>query len=351
MYKKVFKRANVKKFVVRNKKQIIFALFALIYSFFDNNTEVYKSVAPVVVAEGVKAAKTGAEAIKAAKAAKEAGETAKMVKEGAKAAKEINTAAQTAKMARDEIKNEEDTGEKMKKAATTGAALNMALRNESTSTSSSSMPVVNKNKSKNVNPNPEAFSHQSSLDSGVEIPKKRRGLFATIGGLTDNKESKGEVEEEISFTEDKNVVQKVGIVPKIGCLIALPIIFIMAIPMIIVGGAMPVSNVMSEAECLIGDNDCEEETASYITKFRNFVKYGSFASNSEVLSKKVTETYEKIYDEYDFIIDMPLLIATITVDLDSSKKVEDEDKILVSEDMMERLKYIEDLAKMQMVEG
>ena len=70
----------------------------------------------------------------------------------------------------------------------------------------------------------------------------------------------------------KNVVQKVGIVPKIGCLIALPIIFIMAIPMIIVGGAMPVSNVMSEAECLIGDNDCEEETASYITKFRNFVK-------------------------------------------------------------------------------
>lgn len=355
----MFKRA-IKKFVNRNKKQIIFALFALIYSFFDNNTEVYKSVAPVVVAEGVKAAKAGVEAAKAAKAAKEAGETAKMIKEGAKAAKELNTAREVAKTARDEIKNEEDTGEKLKKGISTGMALNSALKNDSAS-KSSFMNVTNKNNmyntSKNTNPNPEAFSHQSSLGSEIGKPKERRGILSSIGGLFNSVgdgNSKNNVTEESTITEDVDVIKKVNPAVKIGCLVLLPFAFILSIPMILVGGSLPISNVVSKISCTsIDGTECkEEDSTAFLDKLKNLFKYGSFSSNSEIISKKVTETYRKIYNDYDFIIDMPLLISTITVDLDPSSTYEDDSgEIQVTEEMMNRLKYVEDLALLQMVEG
>ncbi len=203
---------------------------------------------------------------------------------------------------------------------------------------------------KNTNPNPEAFSHKSSLDSEIDKPSGRRGILGSAGELF-NRGGKGDVSEEITITGDEDVVKKINPVTKIGCLLLLPLAFILSIPVFIVGGAMPVSDTMTETECLIENNNCEEEEVSFLTKFRNLIKYGSFASNSDVISKKVKDEYEKIYNEYEFIIDMPLLIATITVDLDSSEMIEQEDKVLVSEDVMKRLEYIDELAMMQMVEG
>ena len=356
----MFKRAKIIKFVDLHKKQIIFALFAFIYCFFDKS-EVYKSVAPVVVAEGVKTAKVGLEAAKAAKAAKAAGDTATMVKEGAKAAHNINTAVQTAKDVKEELKDDDN---KVKNSVMTTAGIAQGykdIKENSKIVSKVNTSNRNNNMPRNTNPNPEAFTHQDTIDSGID--NKNKGI---LGGLlgnikNNNKNDKSnninnndEDEGNVVLIEDTNIIKQVNPKITIGCILVLPLVLLIFLITLLVGGGLSTKNVMDTLDCDITNSEnCErDESGSLINKFKNLFKYGSFGSNSEVISDKVSEVYEKIYDEYNFSIDMPLLISTLTVDLTSdASNIDKNGSIEVSDEMMNRLKYVEELAEMQMVEG
>lgn len=351
----MFKRANIIKFVKDNKKQIMFALFAL-YCIFDKN-EVYKSVAPVVVVEGVKAAK----AVKAAKTAKDI-ETATKIASTAKNIDNTKNAVNTAKKL-DDAKN---TVQNLKSGNDKRDLLkNNNLDKLNRFNKSDSVVTKNINPSgkidingiqKNTNPTKDPVIHDSFIDNSEEENlhrKNLRGLFNDFtSNLRDNRSNKFEEEGENDTTivGDTNIIKSVNPFIKIGCIILLPIIFIMSIPIIIVGGGISTKSVMEHVDCNITNSEnCEQdESGSFINKFKNFFKYGSFGTNSEVIANKVSDIYEKIYNEYDFAIDMPLLISTLIVDLDSDDRGLNTE---VNDEMLNRLEYIEDLALMQIVNG
>lgn len=339
------KRAKIIKFVNSNKKQIIFALFALIYLFFDNNSEVYKSVAPVVVAEGVKAAKVGADAIKAAKAAKAAGDTAKMVKEGAKAASNINTAVQSAKVAKDEIKNSDSKGEKAKNTALTAGGLALGakeaglVKNSSFNIPRHTNNIPTKSNDSNISP-----PHTSDLES---TPKNL--TFAPIP--TENK-SKTEANDDVIGTlneDDINVVKKVNPITMFIVTIVILLFFTMTIPLLLITGGIPTTNIMKGINCQIStDKDCKiEDNATFLEKLKNLLRYGSFASNNQVLIDKVEDIYNSIYNKYEVKINIPLLISSLMADLTTEELTKTSSNNGISDEILKRVKYAEELAMMQ----
>lgn len=334
------KRAKIIKFVNSNKKQIIFALFALIYLFFDNNSEVYKSVAPVVVAEGVKAAKVGVDAMKAAKTAKAAGDTAKMVKEGAKAASNINTAVQTAKTAKDEIKNSNSSGQKVKNTAMTAGGIALGAKDSGLSMK---IPRHTNNIPKTTNSiTPE--SQQSNISN---TPKNLS--FAPIPKENNSNAETDDTVEGILNEDDTNVVKKNNPVTIFIITIVIILLFTITVPLLLITGGVPTTNIMKGINCQISsDKDCKvEDNATFLEKLKNLLKYGSFASNNQVLINKVEDIYNRIYNKYEVKINIPLLISSLMADLTTEELTKSSSNNGISDEILKRVKYADELAMMQ----
>lgn len=351
------KRAKIIKFVSLNKKQIIFALFALLY-FLDNNNlnEVYKSAAPAVAAiaaKGVEAAK----ALKAAKTAKEAGETAKAVKEAATAAKNINEAAGTAKQIHDAKKREQDP-ETLEDAKKENRRQNRRML-VNVATSALNIPR-NNNIPRNTNPNPNAITprseNNSSNDSLSNENSPLKNIFKgnKLKNLFNGDNANANVEESINMESASNIIPKVGFLGKIGCGLILLFAIILLIPAMLFS---EISNTFTATTFLnnVVDNDTQEEVNFFKTlseKFENALKYHYFASNKETFNKKINDTYEKIYKTYGVPLDIPLLLSTLLTDYDSLiPEIDENNQTVISKETMRKLEYVEDLAKLQIDEG
>lgn len=357
------KRAKIIKFVNSNKKQIIFALFALLY-FLDNNKldNAYRCAAPAIAAVAAKA-KAAASAAKAAKAAKQAGDTAKAVKEVATAAKNANEAAGAVKQARDAKKaqsnpqSEEDLNKERKKAnrrllanaaltAATGAgALPLAKKVKD----KIDLPRKNQNGPRNTNPNPNAFSNKDNSLSTPNEESSSKG-FGGLKNLFKRGKSSGEDKASIGMDNVSSTV-KLGLGSKIGCIVIVALVsLILMVPIIFIS---LISNTFTASNSLNGIVEVEnEEDTGYFSKlaekFSNYFKYNYFATNSETFANTIEDAYEKAYKEYGVPIDVPLLLSTLLTTTDSLvPEVDEYNQQVINKETMNRLAYVDDLIELQ----
>lgn len=349
------KRAKIIKFVNSNRQQIIFALFALLYIFDNRVDNVYASAAPAVAAAAAKAAK----AVKAAKTAKQGGETAKAAKEVATAAKHANEAIGAAKQAHDakNIQTDDDARKAQRKAnrrmlanaALTAATGMGGLGLASKANDKINLPNKNQNIPRNTNPNPEAFSNKKNDNFSEETSSIKgrgglRNLFrgGNVGGKSDS----------VGMDNASEVVSNGGGFAKIGCFFGLGFVLILLIPVIIFS---EISNTFTAANYL-NDIAVEEENTNIFNnlfeKFNNYFKFHYFASNKDTFYSKINEAYEEAYQKYGIPIDIPLLSATLLVDLDSLiPETDDTNQMVINKKTMNRLNYVNDLVELQINEG
>lgn len=347
---------DILQFIYSKRKQILFALFAIICSIIDKDIGVLKCAAPAVVAaaaagSGSAAGAAGtAGAVGAASTSATAGATTTAGAVGS--TNGISSVANNA--AKDAVK--------------TGVKKSVPAENKNIN--------PNSNVPKNTNPkgthsntlsSPSVSSEFSkpsaSMNEGTDKAVKKEAAKSDISKdkslskrnmmspLSDNDY---EDEEEVSLDSASKEIIKDSTALKVGCILLLifgPILFI---PLLILTIINPTSSVMSQIDCSIYDGvNCvqSDDSGSFVNKLKNLFTFGSFANNSEVVIEKITEVQEKIKDEEDFTINLPLLSSTLFSDSEYSKtELNENNEPTITDKMLERLEYVEDLARMQMIE-
>ena len=398
------KRAKIIKFVKRNKKQIIFALFAFIYFVINKNPNVLICVAPLMSnipddpereqkkqEEKQATEKVGATAARAAAdyftgGAYEKVRNAPVVGAVAKGAeKVVGKAANVANVAT--LGAFGKASKKLDDSGLIDAADKAIGIAGSKGSSAEGVP-------KNTNPNPNAMTSQTTMSKPPEsVPKNEGaadGLSKPKSDIPNNKgllpsEKSGEAKTDDNSDKSnkktkKNLLptensksgeaktdfiieneasdrymKKFSVVGAIGCIGILFSAFIIFFPAILLAGGLMTKNTMTGLECVLYDSeDCEkDESGSFFSKTWNYIKYGTFGSNSEVTAEKLKDIYEKIEKKYDFKISIPLLSSSLFYEATDTLEYDENGEPTVTEDgkMIKRLKYAEDLALLQIIEG
>lgn len=353
-------------FIYSKRKQILFALFAFICNLLDNNSDVLMCAAPAVVAGAAAAASgTGAAAGgAAATGAATAAGTGAATSGSAAAAGTASTAGTTG--------------------ASAGAVSNAANVSSGATTASNaanmpntgSMNVRNTDVPKNTNPKGTHSNTLSSNSVSSEINKPAEGFTdATDKGVKKDasmsdvdKETKNskknrmspditsseedEEENQIDLENASRELTKDSSGMVVGCVFTSIFLFVFSIPILVLLLINPTSSVMSQIDCSVYDgiNCVEDDSGNFGNKLKNLFMFGSFSSNSEVVTKTITDVHEKLLEE-GFTVNLPLLSSSLFSDSEYSKsEVNEENEFSITDEMLERLEYVEDLARMQMIE-
>ena len=345
--------------IIKEKRQIIFALFAftfyIIYYFQTKDEIILKSAVPAAVVAAAKVA--GKAALAGAKT-------------GA-----IKGAAQGAMN-----KNEDESRLKsMAKGAASGAAKG-AVSGANGSLSDSAKSTLNANKNINnnsasnsssrvdnskSNSNESAVSNKKNNDSNksdVDKDKTSNSNDKDNSKTNKNKDNKlpneNEEDNDEEYEEDnvddkktnssKN--KKKGLL--IGCITILfiPLLFIPILLTIIIS---PLTKIFSGFDC---ENSAsiicaDKDNISFWEKSKNFFQYGSFNSTDNVIKDELDSVYDKYYDKYNVKIDIPLLLSSLLVDAtEYDDQVVDEEsgtKFDINDVLKKRIQYMDELAKLQ----
>lgn len=350
-------------FIYSKRKQILFALFAFICVILDNNSDVLMCAAPAVVA-GAAAAASGTGAA-AGGAAAVGGGTAAAAGGGTAAAASGGTAAASTGASAGVVSNAANVSNGV---TTASNAANM--QNNAT------MNVRNTDVPKNTNPKGTHSNTLSSNSVSSELNKPTEGFSEATDKSVKKDASMSETQKETKNSkknrmmpdinsEEDDEENQVGLDSAskeltkdssgmlLGCVFGSMFLFVFSIPILILLLINPTSSVMSQIDCSIYDgiNCVEDDSGNFGNKLKNLFLFGSFASNSEIVIDKITEVYDKIFEEDDFAINLPLLSSSLFSDSEYSKiELNEKKEFTISDKMLERLEYVEDLARMQMIE-
>lgn len=313
------KNIDLYKKIWSKRKQIVFALFAFFCYFIDSkiSSNIIKAAAPAVVAG---AAKT-AEAAKAAKTAKTAADTAK-------AAKAASNTANAAK--------------------NVGNASN-ALNQRNANVLNRSVPK-NTNPSTNMSANKNFTTSNAPSDPAKSVSSTKKGFLKSF---TPSEISEEEGEEE-TFISDKASSTALKVLPAIGIFgVLFGFIFLaFLVPLLALGVINASNSTLSQIDCSKQQGDvCNTEDSSnnFFSKIKNLFKYGTYGSNSEIIIKEFNDSYDKIKEEYDFEISLPLLSSTLFSDSEYIKTNVEDGKIVITDEMLDRSTHIYDTALLQII--
>lgn len=324
--------------IISKKKQIIFALFALICYIFDNNSSnILASAAPLVVATAAgagSATTAGGVAATTGAAASAAGAATATSATGGTAAA-TNAVNSTSKIASSLPKS--------------------GMAKEA---SGSMNDFAKPNNLKNTNPkyNMGSMNPESSLplsDSATDILSEKKGIKETAKNNfipSSSKDMEEDFEEEVTMeSASKELIPKSGM-NVVGCILGSMFLFIISVPLVILLLINASSSTMSQVDCSMQEgSNCVEEEVGLLHKLKNLFKYGSYGSNSEIVLKKIEDAYNDIKEEYDFIINLPLLTSSLFSDTEYIKTDVEEGNIVITDKMLERIEYVRDMAELQMI--
>lgn len=344
------------KFIYSKRKQIVFALFAIICIILDkdNSTGLLRAAAPAVVAAAAAGSSTATGAAGASAAAGAASG-------GTSAAGTASSAAATASNA--EKGREAATKVKGSIDATQKADVkpnnfnNNVPRNTNPKTYKSetlSSTTVNKN---DVISAPNGLTDETSratqkasgktdVENETKKSKKNSRLNPEL-----NKDNDTEEEEVIMDNAAEEVTKDAGGMA-VGCIFAVIFIIIFSVPLTILLIINADTSTLSQVNCslLSGGNCVEEESdAGFFEKLKNLFVYGAYGSNSEVVLKEIEDSYTEIKEEYDFIISLPLLVSSLFSDSEYIKTEVEGGNIVITDKMMDRVQYIYDTALLQLI--
>lgn len=318
------------------RKQIVFALFAFFCYFIDSkiSSNIIKAAAPAVVAGAAKTAE-------AAKTAKAASDTAKAAKTASDTAKAAKSASETTKAA----KSVSDTTRAAKSASDASNTLNQ--RNAD---------VLNRSVPKNTNPstnmsaNNNFSTSNAPSDPAKSVSSTKKGFLKSFTPSEINEE----YEEDDSLSSDNASSTGVKMLPVVAGVSGLFIVFFIAfaIPILALGVINASNSTMSQIDCSKQQGDvCNTEDSSnnFFSKIKNLFKYGSYGSNSEIIIKEFNDSYDKIKEEYDFEISLPLLSSTLFSDSEYIKTNVEDGKIVITDEMLDRSTHIYDTALLQII--
>ncbi len=351
--------------ILKSKKQIIFALFALlIYYIFNNDVEVLKSAVPVAVAAAGKAALAAAKAGAIKGAASGAIEGAANADEGESklgsaakgavggAAKGAASGAVTgaAGSALDSAK----AAANAKNAANASGKTPQGSAINATKTT----PRTENNTINNVKEKPKEMDSASSKEAQKEASKSdtEKDKKNSKGNRMDPDQEGKEEENTTDMDEASSTVlkQKPGTAIVLGCLFGPLITLALVIPLLASQLVSPVSKVLDGLDCeTSGSIICEASNKfkEFSEKAKNFIKYGRFDTANNIILSEMEETYAYFYEKYEVKIDIPLLLSSLFNDAFCY-----EDEITgklsydLNKDLKKRLEYSKDLAKKQIVE-
>lgn len=323
-------------FIKKKRKQITFALFALILYLIDNNisNELLKAGAPIAVAAAAGAAggATGGTAAAAGAAATSSATAATAASGGSMAGAATNmTGANAAKMA---VKSNESATVSVPKNTNPNAY------NSNVNSSSLSNPTESLQKNTTVLPK----DADDLLDEETNNKTKNKKDF-----LQPSTENDVEDEEEIMLDNaSKDITRNVGKSP-IGCIFTSLFLMIFSVPILILLVVNATTSTMSSVDCSMQDSvNCVQEEATILNKLKNLFAYGAYGSNTEVVIKEIEHSYESIKSEYDFIINTSLLTSSLFSDSEYINTGVNGSQITITDKMLDRVQYIYEMAKMQM---
>lgn len=334
------KRA-IKKFVFDNKKQIIFALFALIYTYINKNTDVILMGVPVVVAETAKVA--ASEAAKKAAIKKAAVEGAKM-----------GAAKGAVEAANNSGEDESKVGAAAKgaaKGAISGAMSGMKAgsykENIKKQTDIKGLNTASKNND-GIMPSNDLNTHKASSIGSI-------ASLGNAGAFLGNKLKSGAKNllsgEEKNVDNGTSIENKIPLFIGIGCVSTVLIVFAIFIPLLLIFYVNPISDVFSKAELEQNETTKDDSKLStFLEKAKNFFAFGKFTENTDLVISKAESVYNSMVDKYGVAINMPLLLSTIYSDLSETSPASEEKKIEIDNNMTLRVEYMEELAELQLAE-
>ena len=365
------KRAKIIKFVSSNKKQIIFALFALLYIVdVKTNNGILRAAAPVVAAVAAEGAAAGGTAAGSAAAGSgiAAGSTA-----GSAAAGGETAAASSAAASSSGTVASGTTTATSSSGSTTAAANQATVQSAGNGPKPSSvgktgndspMHSLNHNNdgvrkssnspTKNM-PESEREIKKEAQEEAKKTKKENKNQRRRLPERSEREEDEKEETHETGYNMDGayDSLTKGKPLKKLGCGIVLFFAMLLLIPTMFFS---TISNTFTASTFL---NFSSEESggiidffATFSEKFSNALKYHYFATNKDTFNKKINDVYEKMYNNYGIPIDVPLLLSTLLTEMDSLvPEVDENNQPVINKDTMQKLEYVEDLAKMQIDEG
>lgn len=362
---------KVSKFIYSKRKQILFALFALM-CFLDKSDSInlLKSAAPAVVAAAAAAGGTAA-----ASGSTTAGVTAAAAVGGAAASSSTTAGGTAAGAAAAGSTGSAGTG------STAGVGAASASNVTNTVATAPKANVAPSNVPNNVprNANPNGYKHETLSSTTVnknDVLGKSEHMYDDTSraaqkkaGMSDvetedklnknnrlnpelNKEKGEDDDEEVILDNASKEVTKDSGGAIIGCIFVSIFLLIFSVAIIVILLINPTTSVMSQIDCSIQESIyCVEEDSSsgFLNKLKNLFKYGSFASNTEIVIDKITEAYEEIKKEYDFIISIPLLSSSLFSDSEYAESDVKNGQVVITDKMLDRLEYVYDMAMLQLI--
>lgn len=332
--------------LVSKKKQIMFALFALFIVIIskNNSSEMLFNGDPLTVATAAKAA-----AALAGKAA------AKGAAVGA-ASGAIN-------------KGEDESRIKSMARGATKGAVNGAVGSVKKSATDSLIPAIKGQGSKNTNPNIDKNTQNLNSSSINGNASEKDNKSKDSSNTNNSKEKNGDKTKESvnnntlsndSIMDDdeglkavKKTSKKMLLTPLLGfgCIGALLLTFIIAIPILAISFTDPLSTKVVNYQCEDDDTGlcaAKDTFSSFLEKIKNLIVYQEFSRNDEIIIAKVKDVNKQLLKKYMVSIDIPVLISTIMVDSESiNNSYDSSGEIILDAKIRKRLDYLYELGELQ----
>lgn len=395
------KRAKIIKFVSSNKKQIVFALFALL-CIIDAKTGsgILKCAAPVVAVAAVEGAGTAAAAGGGTAAAAGAGGSAAAAGSGGAAAGASGTAAGASGTAGatgtaagtsgtagatgtvsgtvevsgtagtsggSTVASSEATVQSASnppKPTNTGGAGNNTTPTNNLNHNNDGLRKTNPDNSDSLTKNkPESAGEQKKEAKELNKEQKKEAKNEKERRrkrLPDRDNRDDEDEDDENYNQDSlnmdpayDSLTRGKPLRKLGCFVILLLASILLLPTMFVSNA---SNTFTATTLLESIADDVSEAGDFFKRlaerFSNSLKYHYFATNKETFSNVINDVYEKVYNKYGVPIDVPLLLSTLLTNPDALiPEVDENNQLIISKETMRKLEYAEDLAKLQIDES
>lgn len=356
----------IAKLVSKNKKQILFALFAILTIILDKDSSVLLNAAPLVVA-GAKAAGTAASAAASAggasaasgAAAASGASLASSASAGATAGANAGSVAKGASNAANGI-----SGVNSAKTIPSGTTGNASYLNN---TGANRPKNVNPSSSIDANPLSNSTTPMSGDTSKNELKEASKSTAdKEMKGAKDNrldssinnaKQDEDEIDEDEEYNNATKELKKDASKTIFYCFIACFIMIIFAVPILVMLLIYPTDSTISQLDCSIVDSEtckkaenASDGDASFLEKLKNLLTHGVFGSNMEVMLDKVEDINKEVFEETDLYMNIPLFLSTIAMDSENLYTALDEgDNPTITEEMLNRLEYGYDLAMKQFI--
>lgn len=348
----------IAKLISNNKKQILFALFAILISILDNDSNILLNAAPLVVA-GAKAASSAASSAVGASSASAASSAA--------ASGVVSTTSSASTLAKGAASSANATSAN----ATSGVGTiqKSAVGNASYLSNTGASKPKNVNPSSSIDANPISNSITSldsdaskdelknSKDSIVDKDKKSAKDNRLDNSINDAKEDEDEIDDDIDFNNASKVLKKDASKTIFGCFVACFLMFVFIVPILVMLLIYPTDSTISRLDCSIVDSEsCKKasesssDDASLFEKIKNWFKYGIYGSNMDVMLDKVEDINEEVFLETELYMNIPLFISSLAMDSENLyTSIDNYNNPTITEAMLNRLEYGYDLAMKQFI--